>query len=166
MGKLKQSRKSHICGIHRLRIKKRNKRHKKNTRHTTEKTMTRDTKRHKEKKQEKDKGNKKEGITRKRVRRSKRIKNTLSIYYQNVRGLKSKLDSLPEMIDDYQPTLICIVETHMQKEEEIQIPGYRLAYRNNRSANSGGILIGVRDNIKNISSKLTQENKVAKVFGY
>ena len=61
------------------------------------------------------------------------------------------------MIDDYQPALVCIVETHMQKEEEIQMPGYSLVYRNDRSANSGGILI---DNIKNISLELTQENKV------
>ena len=64
------------------------------------------------------------------------------------------------MIDDYQPSLVCIVETHMQKDEEIQIPGYSLVYRNDRSAKSGGILIGVRDNIKNISLELTQENKV------
>ena len=62
------------------------------------------------------------------------------------------------MIDDYQPSLVCIIETRMQKEEEIQIPG--LVYRNNRSANSGRILIMVRDNIKNISLELTQENKV------
>ena len=116
-----------------------------------------------EKKQEKDKGNKKESITRKRVRRSKRIKNALKIfkiYYQNVRGLKSKLDSLQDMIDDYQPSLICIVETDMQKEEEIQIPGDSLVYHNDRSANSGGIPVRVRDNIKNISLELTQENKV------
>ena len=33
-------------------------------------------------------------------------------------------------------------------------------YHNDRSANSGGILIGVRDNITNISLELTQENKV------
>ena len=64
------------------------------------------------------------------------------------------------MIDGYQPALVCIVETHMQKEEEIQIPRYSLVYRNDRSANSGGILIGVRDNIKNISLELTQEDKV------
>ena len=64
------------------------------------------------------------------------------------------------MIDDYQPSLVCIVETNMQKVEEIQIPGYSLVYRNDRSPNSGGILIGVRDNIKNISLKLTQKNKV------
>ena len=64
------------------------------------------------------------------------------------------------MIDDYQPALVCIVETHMQKEKEIQIPAYSLVYRNDRSANSGGILIGVRDNIKNICLELTQEHKV------
>ena len=64
------------------------------------------------------------------------------------------------MIDDYQPALVCIVETHMQKEEEIQMPGYNLVYCNDRSANSGGILIGVRDNVKNSSLELTQENKV------
>ena len=59
------------------------------------------------------------------------------------------------MIDDYQPALVCIVETHMQKEEQIQITGYSLVYRNDRSAYSGGILIGIRDNIKNINLELT-----------
>ena len=64
---------------------------------------------------------KKKVLQGKRVRRSKRIKNALKnfkIYYQNVRGLKSKLDSLQEMIDDYQPALVCIVETHMQKRKK------------------------------------------------
>ena len=28
-----------------------------------------------------------------------------------------------ETISDYQPILICLVETHLQKEEEIRIPG-------------------------------------------
>ena len=64
------------------------------------------------------------------------------------------------MIDDYQPVLICLVETLMQKEKEIQIPGYSLVERNDRSANSGGILSEIRENIKNISLELTQENEV------
>ena len=64
------------------------------------------------------------------------------------------------MKDDYQPSLVCIVETRMQKYEEIQISCYSLVYRNDRSANSGGILIGIRDNIKNISLELSQENMV------
>ena len=105
----------------------------------------------------------KESITRKRVRRSKRIKNALKnfeICHCNVIGLKSKLDSLQEMIDDYQPALVCIVQTHMLKEEEIQIAGYSPVYHNDRSGNNTGILIGFRDNIKNIGLEVTQENKV------
>ena len=143
------------------KIRKSNRTKSKNTEIKEEQSIN--SNKEQEQKQEKDKGDKKESITKKRVRRSKRIKNALKnfkIYYQNVRGLKSKLDSLQEMIDDYQPALVCIVETHMQKEEEIQIHGYSLVYRNDRSANSGGMLIGVRDNIKNISLELTQENKV------
>ena len=46
---------------------------------------------------------------------------------------------------------MCIVETHMQKEEKVQIPGYSLVYQNDRWVNGEGILIRVRDNIKNIS---------------
>ena len=61
------------------------------------------------------------------------------------------------MIDDYQTALVCIVETHKQNEEEIQIPGYSLVYHD-RLANI--ILIGVEDNIKNISLELTPKNKV------
>ena len=64
------------------------------------------------------------------------------------------------MIDDYQPASVCIVETHMQKEEGIQIPGFSFVHHNDRPTISGGILIGVRDNIKNISLELPQENKV------
>ena len=41
-----------------------------------------------------------------------------------------------------------MVQAHIQKEEEIQIPGYNLLCRNDRSANIGRILINVRDNIK------------------
>ena len=143
------------------KIRKSNRSKSKNTEIKEEQSIN--SNKEQEQKQEKDKGDKKESITRKRVRRSKRIKNALKnfkIYYQNVRGLKSKLDSLQEMIDDYQPALVCIVETHMQKEKEIQMPSYSLVYRNDRSENCGGILIVFRDNIKNIDLESTQENKV------
>ena len=46
-----------------------------------------------------------------------------------MRGLKSKTDALDETIDDYEPSLICLVETHLAKEEQIEIPWYRI-YRN------------------------------------
>ena len=36
-------------------------------------------------------------------------------FYQSVSGLKSKVDSLMETISDYQPMLILLVETHLEK---------------------------------------------------
>ena len=45
------------------------------------------------------------------------------VFYQNVKGLKSKVDSIMETISEYQPMLICSVKTHLQKEEEIRIAG-------------------------------------------
>ena len=89
------------------KIRKSNRSKSKNTEIKEEQSIN--SNKEQEQKQEKDKGDKKESITRKRVRRSKRIKNALKnfkIYYQNVRGLKSELDSLQEMIDDYQPALV------------------------------------------------------------
>ena len=67
------------------------------------------------------------------------MKNALTnfkVFYQNVRGLKSKVDSIIETISGYLPILICLVETHLQKEEEIRIQGYSEIFRNDRSGNS------------------------------
>ena len=83
----------------------------------------------------------------KKTRRSKKVKNALTnfkVFYQNkelksIRELKSKVDSIMETISDYQSILICLVETHLQKEEEIKIPGYSQIFCNDRSGNSGGI---------------------------
>ena len=72
----------------------------------------------------------------KKTRRSKQIKNALTnfkVFYQNIRGLKSKVDSIMETISDYQPILICLVETHLQKEEEIRISRYSQILCNDRS---------------------------------
>ena len=65
-----------------------------------------------------------------------------------------------ETISDYQPILICLVETHLQKEEEIRIPGYSQIFRNDRSGNSGGIMLAVKENIKTVTLEVTQETKI------
>ena len=46
----------------------------------------------------------------------------------------------------------------MLKEEEITIPGYETAFREDRTNNSGGIMITVKDNVKTISIQ-TQHGK-------
>ena len=65
-----------------------------------------------------------------------------------------------ETISDYQPILICLVETHLQKEEEIRIPGYSQIFHNDRSGNSGGIMLVVKENIITVTLEVAQEKEI------
>ena len=59
----------------------------------------------------------------KKISRAKKIKNALrdfKVYCQNVGGLKSKIYSLAVTIDDYEPTLICSVETILQTRDRFK----------------------------------------------
>ena len=109
----------------------------------------------------------KEKQIKKKTWRSKKINNALqkfTIVYQNIRGLKSKVDSLQELVDDCQPNLLCLVETHMQEEEEIRIPGYLTIFRNDKTSNSGGIMITVKDTVKTITMQVKQETSRADIM--
>ena len=66
-----------------------------------------------------------------------------------------------ETISDFQPILICLVET-LTKEEEIRIPGYSQIFRNDKSGNNGGImlLLAVKENIKTVTLEVTQEKEI------
>ena len=85
--------------------------------------MKKKKRKYKKKKKDKPKNIKSNEIKMKKTRRSKKVKNALmnlKVFYQNVKGLKSRM----ETISDFQPMLICSVETHLQKKEENRIPGY------------------------------------------
>jgi exonuclease III len=71
------------------------------------------------------------------------------VMYLNIRGLKSKIDSLLEKVEEVEPAIICITETHLLKTEKVEIDGYKI-YRNDRDNLGGGILIGVKEQLKNI----------------
>ena len=64
-----------------------------------------------------------------------------------------------ETISDYQPILICLVETHSQNEEEIRIPGHSQIFHNDRSENSGGIML-VKEKIKTFTLEVAQEKEI------
>ena len=103
----------------------------------------------------------------KKTRQSKKIKNALTnfkVFYQNVRGLKSKVELIMETISDYQPMLICLVETHLQKEEQIKISGYSQIFHNERSGNSGGIMLSVKENIRAATSETAQGKGILQSF--
>ena len=83
------------------------------------------------------------------------------IICQNIRGMKSKLDSLTELVEDQKPTIACLVETYLEKEEEeVAIPGYETIYRNYETTNSEGILVAVKDNIKTVTMQTHKQEQV------
>ena len=95
----------------------------------------------------------KEKQMKKKTQRSKKIRDALqkfTIIYQNIKGLKSKVDSVQELVDDCHPHLMCLVETHMQEEEELTIPCHETIYWNDKISNKGGKMIAVKDTMKTI----------------
>ena len=87
---------------------------------------------------------------------SKKLKNTLKsykFYYLNIRGLKSKIESLKEIIIEEKPEVIGLVETMLDGNDKVVMEGYTI-YRN-----GDGVLIA----IKNVLKGIAKERK--KVFG-
>ena len=92
-----------------------------------------------------------------------KIKNELKqfkIIYQNIRGMKSKVNSLTELVEDQKPRTVCLVDTHLEKEEEVAIPGYETIYRNDKTTNIGGILVAVKENIKTVTMQTHKQEQV------
>ena len=67
--------------------------------------------------------------------------------------------SVSHIIDEIDPSVICIVETHYDEDEKKKrIEGYEPFY-NNHTSDSGGILIGVKDCLKHISKEVHKFNE-------
>lgn len=74
--------------------------------------------------------------------------------------IKLKVDSLTKKVDKTNPTIICKVETHMLKEEEITIPEYEAVFMKDGANNNGAILIVIKDNIKMINMLMQHEKSI------
>ena len=79
--------------------------------------------------------------------------------YLNIRGLKSKVTTLHNIIDELQPTIFCITETHLMEKEEIEIEGYKI-FDNNRDQDGGGVMIGVQNQLKDIVTMVEKHKGV------
>ena len=69
------------------------------------------------------------------------------IYYLNIRGLKSKIESLKEIIIEGKPEVMVIVETMLDEKDKVVMEGYTI-YRNDRNGDEGGVLIAIKDVLK------------------
>ena len=81
------------------------------------------------------------------------------IYYVNIRGLKSKLDSLEEIIERHSPDIIGIVETHLGEEERIEIEGYK-PIRSDRNTEGGGVMLAIKKEYEDNCVEIPIKEKV------
>ena len=78
--------------------------------------------------------------------------------YLNIRGLKCKMESLKEVIEAESPTLLCLAETHLKKDDKVDFDGYDEVFRNERDdKDGGGLLIAVRNELRNVTIEVGQE---------
>ena len=80
-----------------------------------------------------------------------------------MRWLKSKISSSAETIDNYEPTLICLVETHLSKEEQIKMPGYKII-RNDGTNNSRCFLIAIKKKLKTIVVEVNSQEEIGQTL--
>ena len=94
-------------------------------------------------------------------------KKEVKILYANVRGLRSKIDSLQAAILLYEPDLVMLVETHIIGKSRITIKGYKETILRNRKTKGGGLLIAKSDkskiNLTAIKIHETEEHLWAKI---
>ena len=95
----------------------------------------------------------------KKIRRSQRCRNALKkckIMEDNVRGVKSKINSIKDIINEEEPTIIALTETKLKEEDKIEIEGYTIK-RRDRVEEGGGVMIAYKDGIKNIVQVVREE---------
>ena len=80
------------------------------------------------------------------------------MYYNNIRGVNSKITSLKDIVNEINPHVICLNETHLDKDENIQIDNYEFINNSNKKG-KGGVSIGIRKDILHFCSEITRDTQ-------
>ena len=64
--------------------------------------------------------------------------------------------SLERIVGEEEPAVICLVETHLDEDEQIELPGYEL-HRRDRNKDGGGCLIAYKLSMKTLVTKLPRQ---------
>ena len=67
----------------------------------------------------------------------------------NVRGIKTKMTTIKRIIEEERPVMIALVETKLMKDDNLEIPGYKVE-RADRDEEGGGVLVAIRKSLQNI----------------
>ena len=85
----------------------------------------------------------------------------INILTINVRGIKSKIDSLETTLHTQRTHIAGITETHLTSGESINIPGYEWKGKERKNQDGGGIGFLIRTDIANIIEDIDGQNDQA-----
>ena len=77
--------------------------------------------------------------------------------------MKNRCITVDETIDNFGPSITCLVETHMAEEEHIEIPVWRI-YRNDGTKNQKGLVVAARNIINTMSIEFCRYYEVGKML--
>ena len=97
--------------------------------------------------------------TRKRKKRSRnRTKSsTLTVFHSNIRGFKSKQDSLEKILEIVQPDIVNLNETNVKGRNKVYHKGYHSFVRNRKEKkHMGGVSTAVKNDLKAAAVKVME----------
>ena len=100
-------------------------------------------------------------IEKKKTHRGKKIRNIMEefvVLYTNINGIRSKLDSLREILSEKKPAVVLIAETKLEDDIPL-IDGYE-NYPLNRKGKGGGVMILINKKLANITMEISEETQV------
>ena len=85
------------------------------------------------------------------------------LIYSNINHAKCKIESLTRIISEEEPTVVALVETKLEKGDDLDIKGYK-SYPMNRDVHGGGIMILVKEKLKHIAVVVEENTEVGEVM--
>ena len=62
------------------------------------------------------------------------------------------------------PSVICLVETHLDEAERVQLERINSVFRYDKSSDSGGIIVAIKDKLKNIAIQLEETKDIGETL--
>ncbi len=103
----------------------------------------------------------------KKLRRGQRIRNKMikfNVMYNNLRGVKSKIDSIKRIIQDKEPTIMALAETKLNEGEDFELEGYKIERVDRTSDAGGGVLLAYKECMKNIMTTVKEERENCEIL--
>ena len=87
------------------------------------------------------------------------------LIYQNVRGIKSKLESVKSMLKENKPTVMIMVETHLSNADRVEsMDGYKIIRKERENEEGGGILVLVKNCMETLLVEMEEEKETEMIW--